>query len=72
MKPFIVALITVLALVWGISDVSQAQDADRRPNILLVMADDLGWTDLGSFGSEIETSNLDTLADPVDAVIGNR
>ena len=62
MKPSIVALITVLALVWGISDVSQAQDADQRPNILLVMADDLGWTDLGSFGSEIETPNLDTLA----------
>jgi len=32
------------------------------PNILLVVADDMGWTDLGSFGSEIETPNLDTLA----------
>ena len=34
----------------------------RRPNILLVMADDMGWTDLGSFGSEIDTPNLNTLA----------
>ena len=37
--------------------------ADRRPNILLVVADDMGWTDLGSFGSEIATPNLDALAD---------
>ena len=36
--------------------------ASERPNILLVVADDLGWTDLGSFGSEIETPNLDSLA----------
>jgi arylsulfatase len=35
---------------------------DKRPNILLVMADDMGWTDLGSFGSEIDTPNLDALA----------
>jgi len=36
--------------------------AARKPNILLVMADDMGWTDLGSFGSEIDTPNLDTIA----------
>jgi arylsulfatase len=37
-------------------------DGDQeQPNILLVVADDMGWTDLGSFGSEIETPNLDAL-----------
>ena len=36
-----------------------ASAADLRPNILLVVVDDMGWTDLGSFGSEIETPNLD-------------
>ena len=41
---------------------SVAQGADQRPNILLVMADDMGWTDLGCFGSEIETPHLDALA----------
>ena len=34
-----------------------------KPNILLVVADDMGWTDLGSFGSEIDTPNIDSLAD---------
>jgi arylsulfatase len=33
-----------------------------RPNILLIVADDLGYSDLGCFGGEIETPNLDALA----------
>lgn len=37
--------------------------ADVRPNILLIMADDLGFSDLGCYGGEIETPNLDRLAD---------
>ena len=36
--------------------------SSKQPNILLVMADDMGWTDVGSFGSEIDTPNLDALA----------
>lgn len=35
---------------------------DSRPNILLIVADDLGYTDLGVYGSEIDTPNLDQLA----------
>jgi arylsulfatase len=35
---------------------------DTRPNILFIVADDLGFTDLGSFGSEISTPTLDELA----------
>ena len=37
--------------------------ASDKPNFLLVMADDMGWTDLGCFGSEIDTPNLDSLAE---------
>lgn len=37
--------------------------ADDRPNVLLVMADDMGWSDIGSYGGEIDTPNLDALAE---------
>jgi arylsulfatase len=36
---------------------------EQLPNILLVMVDDMGWTDIGPFGSEIETTNIDALAE---------
>jgi arylsulfatase A-like enzyme len=39
-----------------------AADADRRPNVLLILADDLGWSDLGCYGGEIHTPHLDALA----------
>jgi len=35
---------------------------ERRPNILLIVADDAGYADIGSFGGEIQTPNLDALA----------
>lgn len=37
-------------------------EAGDRPNILLIVADDLGFSDLGCYGSEISTPNLDALA----------
>lgn len=37
--------------------------ADKRPNILIIVADDMGWSDIGPFGSEILTPSLDKMAD---------
>ncbi|PWJ55049.1 arylsulfatase [Dyadobacter jejuensis] len=50
------ALITCFIL--GLSQVALAQ----KPNIIVIMADDLGYSDIGCYGSEIKTPNLDALA----------
>src|ERR687890_30395 len=36
--------------------------ADDKPNIVLIMSDDMGWSDIGCYGGEIDTPNLDALA----------
>jgi len=49
----------LLCIPWFIS---VADAAAPRPNILVVLTDDLGYSDLGCYGSEIETPTLDRLA----------
>ena len=36
--------------------------ADDQPNIVLILVDDMGYTDIGAFGSEIRTPNIDSMA----------
>jgi arylsulfatase len=39
-----------------------AQTTVKRPNIVIILADDMGYSDMGVFGSEIKTPNMDALA----------
>ena len=36
--------------------------ADERPNVIVILVDDMGFSDIGCYGSEIPTPNIDKLA----------
>lgn len=56
------AILGLLAICSACAAQTDEQSADTRPNILLIVADDLGYADLGVHGSEIRTPNIDSLA----------
>ena len=65
-------LVVLVVLTFSLVLVSCKQEAEapvdsssaetRQPNILLIVADDMGYSDIGSFGGEIATPTLDRLA----------
>ncbi len=48
--------------IWILAAAATSAPAEDRPNVLLIVADDLGFSDLGCYGGEIATPNLDGLA----------
>jgi arylsulfatase len=46
----------------GFHAVAAARPSDPRPNIVVILVDDMGFSDIGCYGSEIATPNLDKLA----------
>jgi arylsulfatase A-like enzyme len=54
--------IAVLSLLIGFFDASWKALAAERPNVVVFLADDMGYSDLGCYGGDIQTPNLDALA----------
>jgi arylsulfatase A-like enzyme len=52
----------MVLLLAGLASGCFAKESAPRPNIVVVMTDDSGYTDLGCYGGEIDTPNLDALA----------
>ncbi|HEX4263426.1 MAG TPA: arylsulfatase [Verrucomicrobiae bacterium] len=52
----------ILAFLFGLTGSCAAAATAPQPNVILILADDMGFSDLGCFGSEISTPNLDHLA----------
>ena len=64
-KDLLINIIFLALLITCVSSCSYekaGQVKDERPNILLLVADDLGYADLGCYGGDIETPNIDKLA----------
>ncbi len=61
--PHLCRIILVSAGFFGLSiSELQGQTTKERPHILVILADDMGFSDIGCYGSEIKTPNLDALA----------
>ena len=58
MKSFSILFIFVLFIASSCGNPTK-----DNPNILLILVDDMGWSDIGCYGGEVETPNLDRLAE---------
>ncbi len=59
-------ILFLLACIGALASCKKPQEKtivqDQKPNVILILADDMGWSDLGCYGSEVATPNLDKLA----------
>jgi len=58
-----IGLIIALGLTIGSGASFAADSAAKKPNILFILVDDMGYSDLGCYGGEIATPNIDSLAE---------
>src|SRR5436190_23485382 len=55
-------ILPLVAAVLVVSIGSHGVSAANRPNVVVILCDDMGFSDLGCYGGEIATPNLDSLA----------
>jgi arylsulfatase A-like enzyme len=61
-KNLLIASILSLTVMFVSGQASQQPPGGKRPNIVIILADDMGYSDIGMFGSELKTPNMDALA----------
>ena len=52
----------IAVVLWSFGFLGTSLGAVRPPNVILIMSDDVGYSDIGCYGGEIHTPNLDALA----------
>lgn len=59
-----ITLLTIISLIVSTMAFKKSEEKSniQKPNIVLIMADDMGFSDIGCYGSEINTPNIDRLA----------
>lgn len=53
----------ILLFAFALTGCQSNQTTSQQPNIILISADDLGWSDIGCYGGEVHTPNLDKLGE---------
>lgn len=61
-KKFTIVSVLMFLVQITFSQSTGTQTGGKRPNIVVILGDDMGYSDIGMFGSEIQTPNLDMLA----------
>jgi len=61
-KPFLAFALLAMAALPSWAAKTPAAEETKQPNVLVLIADDMGYSDIGAFGSEIQTPNIDQLA----------
>jgi arylsulfatase len=62
MKKVLVLIIALATLIACKKSQNNSVAKNQKPNVILILADDMGWSDLGCYGSEVSTPNLDKMA----------